>query len=337
MSHHVPVAEAPERPALAWAPDLPMVLSEVEVAATTRLSPTFVRIEVTGPGLAEVGLADEVADPVWWDQRFKLIVPDSTGGITGVEGADDTWLSTWMDRPVTQRGHMRTYTVRELRGTGAGTRLVFDVVLHQGATGPGAAWATRAQVGDRAVVLLPRRGHPFGGIEFVPGTASRLLLVADETAVPAVCSILECLPDDARGLAVLEVPTVDDVLPVQHPTGVEVRWLPRDEDPRGKTAQEVVHAHLGVEVDPHLEVADEEVDPELWETPSYSSSGEEVQALRAEALGPEGGNHADLYAWIAGESSTVTALRRHLVRDLCIDRRQVSFMGYWRLGVAMKS
>jgi len=336
MSHH-PAEAAPgnatrERAPLAWAPDLPMVLSEVEVSATTRLSPTFVRLELAGPGLAEVGLA-EAGDPVWWDQRFKLVVPDpATGAITSVDDADGTWLSTWTDRPVTERGHMRTYTVRELRGSGRDTRLVFDVVLHEGASGPGADWATNAQVGDRAVVLLPRRGHPFGGIEFVPGDATRLLLVGDETAVPAVCSILETLPDDARGLAVLEVPVAADAQPVRHPAGVEVRWLARDDRPRGELAQEVVYAHLGADFEPDLEVAADEVDPELWETPSYSSSGEEVEAA-AEAPG----QYADLYAWIAGESSTVTALRRHLVRDLGIDRRQVAFMGYWRLGVSMKS
>ena len=45
----------------------------------------------------------------------------------------------------------------------------------------------------------------------------------------------------------------------------------------------------------------------------------------------------DLYAWIAGESKMVTGLRRALVKDLGIDRHQVAFMGYWRLGVAMRS
>ena len=33
----------------------------------------------------------------------------------------------------------------------------------------------------------------------------------------------------------------------------------------------------------------------------------------------------------------VTGLRRALVKDLGVDRHQVAFMGYWRLGVAMKS
>ena len=33
----------------------------------------------------------------------------------------------------------------------------------------------------------------------------------------------------------------------------------------------------------------------------------------------------------------VTGLRRHLVKELGVDRSQVAFMGYWRRGVAMKS
>ncbi|MGA8255779.1 MAG: SIP domain-containing protein, partial [Nocardioides sp.] len=40
---------------------------------------------------------------------------------------------------------------------------------------------------------------------------------------------------------------------------------------------------------------------------------------------------------IAGESQVVTGLRRALVTGLGIDRHQVAFMGYWRVGVAMKS
>ena len=38
------------------------------------------------------------------------------------------------------------------------------------------------------------------------------------------------------------------------------------------------------------------------------------------------------YAWLAGEAATIKGLRRHLVTELGIDRRQVSFMGYWREG-----
>ncbi|XNN89399.1 SIP domain-containing protein [Curtobacterium flaccumfaciens] len=41
-----------------------------------------------------------------------------------------------------------------------------------------------------------------------------------------------------------------------------------------------------------------------------------------------------VYAWIAGEAGCVKELRRHLVRGVGIDRKQVAFMGYWRHGKA---
>ncbi|MGK5642624.1 siderophore-interacting protein [Streptomyces sp. URMC 126] len=38
------------------------------------------------------------------------------------------------------------------------------------------------------------------------------------------------------------------------------------------------------------------------------------------------------YAWIAGEAGTVRTLRRHLVNDRGIDRKAITFTGYWRRG-----
>ncbi|HYI33451.1 MAG TPA: SIP domain-containing protein, partial [Glaciibacter sp.] len=43
---------------------------------------------------------------------------------------------------------------------------------------------------------------------------------------------------------------------------------------------------------------------------------------------------SDLYAWLAGEASVIKTLRRFLVSETGIDRRQVAFMGYWRDGRA---
>ncbi|OKK07734.1 sialic acid transporter [Streptomyces sp. CB03234] len=40
------------------------------------------------------------------------------------------------------------------------------------------------------------------------------------------------------------------------------------------------------------------------------------------------------YAWIAGESGSMKALRRHLVNERGIDRRRVTFVGYWRKGLS---
>ncbi|MFF9144157.1 siderophore-interacting protein [Streptomyces sp. NPDC014861] len=40
------------------------------------------------------------------------------------------------------------------------------------------------------------------------------------------------------------------------------------------------------------------------------------------------------YVWIAGESGAVKALRRHFVRERGVDRRRVTFVGYWRKGLS---
>ncbi|MEV5969807.1 siderophore-interacting protein [Streptomyces sp. NPDC051921] len=42
----------------------------------------------------------------------------------------------------------------------------------------------------------------------------------------------------------------------------------------------------------------------------------------------------DPYVWIAGESGAVKALRRHFVRERGIDKRRVTFVGYWRKGLS---
>ncbi|HEX6474009.1 MAG TPA: SIP domain-containing protein, partial [Candidatus Limnocylindria bacterium] len=46
------------------------------------------------------------------------------------------------------------------------------------------------------------------------------------------------------------------------------------------------------------------------------------------------GSTRPFYAWIAGEAAVIRELRRYLVRDVGIDRKQVAFMGYWRRGKA---
>ena len=338
---------------------LPMLLAEVTVLSVERLTPTFMRFELGGPELAEFG----VDGTPLFDQRIKLVFPNAAGELASFEGADESWFGTWLARPVEERGHMRTYTVREVRGSGAETRVVVDIVLHAPPCGPGSTWAASAAVGDRLVLLGPRRGLAYGGIEFIPPVGTtRLLLVGDETAVPAIAATLADLAAGGAGLAsglagdlvdgvkghvFLEVPLDADVLPVTAPPGVSVNWLPRNGAEPGSVALAAVAEHLAAELAAEsaalaakllaepvalAPAGEDEIDPDLWETPSYSSSGEQIPEAAASADVLPG-----LYAWIAGESAMVTTLRRHLVRDLGVDRTQVAFMGYWRRGVAMRS
>lgn len=305
---------------------VPYLVTEVKVVAVEQLSPAFRRVELAGEDVADFRV-----DGPLYDQRIKLIFPAAAGVLPSVAELRTEGLQSWFSLPEAERGSMRTYTVRDVRESAEGTRVVVDFALHPGDDlGPGSLWAVAAQPGDKVVLLGPRLGAPFGGIEFTGAEADRILLVADETAVPAVAGILRDLPSGVRGDVVLEVPREADILDLVAPSGLTVHWCPRGTAPRGEDVFAVVQRLVGPPASAGAVVlppAEGEVDPDLWETPSYSSSGAEIASP---------GPATDLYAWIAGESGVVTRLRRYLVKEVGLNRSQVAFMGYWRIGIAMR-
>ena len=314
----------------------PFVIARASVVAVERVSPTFARITFGGDALFDFGTPGAVLD-----QRLKLIFPAPGRPLPVIPEGD--WYQAWLAVPDEERGSMRTYSIRDLDVDAEGTRLVIDFVLHlePGLTGPAATWASTAAVGDELLVIGPRRGREGGGgIEYSPGDAREILLAGDETAAPAIARILEDVDRDAVGVAFIEVPEAADALPISAPPGIEVRWLPRGARAHGEALIPAVLGFLGADDRPDADrpiteqpssdqpsTAELAADALLWETPVYSGLGETL---------PTAATTADRYYWIAGESGVVTTLRRHLVRDLGIDRAQVAFMGYWRHGVAMK-
>ena len=306
------------------------VLARAEVRAVNRVSPSFVRVTFGGDELFDFGTPGEV-----FDSRIKLIFPPASGVLPTLDRENGDWWGSFLAVPEEERGSMRTYSVRDLRADDAtGTEVDVDFVLHlePGLTGPASLWASTAAVGQELYLVGPRRGvdaGAHGGAEYAPGTATAVVLVGDETAAPAIARILEDAPRDLRGVAFIEVPSPADILRIDVPSGVEVHWLPRDAgEPHGLRLIPAVLAYLGdADAADEIRVKDIETEDLLWETPEYSGLGEEIAAAEAPA---------ERYFWIAGESGVVTTLRRHLVKDLGIDRSQVAFMGYWRRGVAMR-
>jgi iron complex transport system ATP-binding protein len=302
------------------------------------LCPTLRRITLGGADLAQLGVTGPSLD-----LRLKLVVPD--GGATfdsvlacladvrpGAPGGDDSgWYRRWLAQPEHRRGAMRTYTARELRHSPERTELVVDFVLHleevggELVGGPATLWAARARVGDPIVVVGPNRavcGADYPGIEWRPGDAREVLLVGDETAVPAVAAICAHLARDEgrggswRGRALLEVPSRADRLPITAPPGLEVVWLPREGAPRGSLlAGAVAEAAPPIS---RIRPAVEDVDVDatiLWETnPSGTVDGR--------------------FAWVAGEAGSLKPLRRWLLGPAGYGRDQVAIMGYWREGRA---
>ncbi|WP_175987126.1 siderophore-interacting protein [Microbacterium tenebrionis] len=309
----------------------PYVLARAEVRAVERVSPNFVRVTFGGGELDEFGTPGDV-----YDARIKLVFPPASGILPDIDRETDDWWGAYLAVPEDERGSMRTYSIRELRTPAAehveasGTEVVVDFVLHlaPGLTGPASLWASRAAVGDELWIVGPRRGRADrSGIEYAPGAASSVVLVGDETAAPAIARILEDAPRDLRGIAFIEVPVGEDVLPIDAPDGVEVHWLARGDAAHGLRVIPTVLDYLGDTGHTEIAVQDAAGEDLVWETPIYSGSGEALGAGVADV---------DRYFWIAGESGVVTTLRRHLVKELGIDRAQVAFMGYWRRGVAMR-
>ncbi|MET0989938.1 MAG: siderophore-interacting protein [Glaciihabitans sp.] len=294
----------------------------VTVAAVRYLSPHFTRVTFAGDDLEHFGTAG-------LDQRIKVIFPLAGRGMSDF-GADDertvndgSWYLRWRDLPDEARNPIRTYTIRAVR---PGEREIdIDFVAH-GDGGPAARWLLTAARGDEIVVVGPdqRSADPRGGIDWHPGSAPRVLLAGDETAAPAICSILETLPAGSTARAFIEVPSSSDALELDLPRGCVVTWLPRDGGANGSALEPAVREWVGrhrdlirpVVVGTPQPLTDIDVDVDLlWDSPDDSTG-------------------SDFYAWLAGEAGAIKALRRFLVTETGIDRKRVAFMGYWRLGKA---
>lgn len=291
----------------------------VRVAAVTALTPSFVRVTLTGDALADFSA-------VGLDQRIKLVLPIPGHGFTDLPDGDD-WYGAWRALPDAERNPLRTYTVRSFRPDAH--ELDIDFVAH-GDTGPASRWVSSCRVGDELRIVGPAVPSspaelPSGAAEFAPGSATRILLAGDETAAPAICAILEALDVTAVGHVFIEVPTDADRLPVTAPAGVEVRWIARNGASHGVRMTDqvqawasdvVVAASARVGDTARVELAEVDVDEQvLWDVPPPA-------------------DERPVYAWIAGEAGCVKELRRHLVRGVGLDREQVAFMGYWRHGKA---
>ncbi|WP_313143459.1 siderophore-interacting protein [Stenotrophomonas sp.] len=285
-------------------------LFEVALKERRVLSPSLHRLVFTGADVARM----KTEGP---DQRIKVFFPLPGQDAPDVPSGED-WYARYRALADDQRPPMRTYTLRQLRA--AQGEVDVDFVLH-GETGPASRWATHARPGDRVVLLAPDAdcaGSSEGWEWKPPAGVGQVLLAADETALPAVAGILEELAaqvDPPRVLALLEVAGEGDALALKAPANAELVWLPRGQAAYGQALVEAVQARLAASPVVAGDALDEiDVDAQiLWE---QSDAG---------VAGP-------FYAWVAGEAGAVMAIRRHLVRDCGLDRRALTFMGYWRQG-----
>lgn len=207
-------------------------LVHLTVLRTERLSPHWMRVTLGG------GEIDRFV-PMGYDQWFRLFLP--LGGDEGLERlpakANKMFgYLKYLRIPDGVRPVMRNYTVRAFRPATATTDAEIDVdfVLHglassngtagaaDGTAGPASRWAESCQAGESVVVIDE-------GLTFNPARGTdRVVLVADETGLPAIAGICAALRAHATGLVIVEVPSAEDALDFTHPAGVSVQWIVRE-------------------------------------------------------------------------------------------------------------
>lgn len=185
----------------------PLRMRMLEVVDLARPTPRVVRVTLAGDdfdGFRSASASDHV----------KLFVPDPGERVARVPalGPEGIRPDPHGERPIG-----RDYTPRHHQL--ASGRLEIDIVLHPG--GRAASWAETAAFGDIVGVAGPR------GSRVLRRVPRRLVLVGDETALPAIHNFL--LGADA-GQAVDVVASVTDAGEVQRlvtDAALDVEWVDR--------------------------------------------------------------------------------------------------------------
>lgn len=139
-------------------------------------------------------------------------------------------LPLWFDNPNIDRGvgrvPKRTFTPRYVDIEQG--RMTIDFVLH--GSGPASEWAMSAEEGRSLWAGDVRGGYK------LPSEAPFLVLVGDDTAVPAIGTILESTAADLRSCVIVEVVDDLDERPISDVRPVDPIWLHRGHD-AGQTGQ----------------------------------------------------------------------------------------------------
>lgn len=190
----------------AKAGSLPPNVYATTVLSITQIGRDFLRVKIQGDDLSAFR-----SDAI----HFRLLLPpvgctDPQWPQLGENGAT-IWPKG--DKAL----HRPVYTTRRICHDS--NQMEFDIFVHEG--GRATNWAQQASPGDQLVIIGPGGGG-------IPDTR-QILIYADETALPAAARILETLPDDSQGQALLlAAGGADCGYPVTAPAGIALRWVDRN-------------------------------------------------------------------------------------------------------------
>lgn len=204
---HLPTAPVPA-PSLAGVGEIrsrrePPPFRPVEVVAVTTPNPHVIGITLAGESL-------EGFDPGLPAASVRLLLPRTHGELEIPTWRGNEFLHADDTRPL-----LRTLT--PLRFDPSGPSLDVEVVLHGSA--PLSDWAAGAGVGNRVALSGPGRGYE------IDDAGTRFLIAGDESALPAVTTVIPALPAAARVDVLVEVRHDDARRPLPDHPGLRARWL----------------------------------------------------------------------------------------------------------------
>lgn len=261
----------------------PITMRELEVLRVEDITPGMRRIVFGGAGLkAHTRDGGDVPAIVsdGFDDDMRMIFPDPETGerpypVSLGDGRLD-WTPEVNDL-------FRTYTVRRWEpDAGEYGELTVDFARHGAGLAEG--WSSTVSAGDLVYAAGPKNCGS------LPVHTDWLLLIGDETALPAIGRCLEEVPAGHRVTAVVEVPTradiQDELSHVACADTLDLRWLVRDEG---------------------------------------DDFTAEVRRLESDGPLPDG----TPFVWAGGEAGRLKAVRA-VVKSLGIPREHVQVTGYWR-------
>jgi NADPH-dependent ferric siderophore reductase len=211
MAHHevalMSEAAAPtsSRPPRRRGPPRQTTVNNIE-----QVTPKLLRLTVGGDELEGFG-------PPKPGAHIKLFFPD----------AASAWNPKDPDAP---RPPSRTYT--PLHYDPAARSMQIDFVMH--GAGLAAGWAQQARVGDTLYLA-----GPGGGYE-VPQDIRTIVLVADETSMPAASMVIEAVPAACAVQVLCEIPDAAEERGLSPVRAVSPRWMHRGSDQGGTLLERAV-------------------------------------------------------------------------------------------------
>ncbi|MFH9687258.1 siderophore-interacting protein [Streptomyces sp. NPDC017413] len=217
--------------------------------------------------------AEQVTD------RFRRVHVTDGGLLAATGGAHPTmWVRLWFEKD--GKPHQRAYTLVD-PDPETGT-FSLEFALHEG---PACDWAKTVGIGETIDATLQGTGFT------LPDPApSRLCVIGDAAALPAINSLLDAVPS-APATIWFETAHEED------------RKLPLRLDGAHHTLHHVERREAGA----HLV--------------------SEVRAALPELLGED---RMDAYVWVACDTATTRTLSAYLRKELGLPKDRVNALGYWR-------